>query len=151
MKSRRVISQVELVAEVCRPDGPIMQSTYPFFFFFFHRCHRHANACICAKRVRFSKERPCSCLPIHSGPTPCFIQRVIRRIDYNPRDNPCILPVMCTQQPPPSPDAQASLAVCVRKIKRNNGRNRQQRVSTSSVSVAHICSHKGLNVFWVAD
>lgn len=146
MKSRRVISQVELVAQVCRPDGLITQPTY---FFFFHHCH--ATACISAKRVGFSKECQCFCSPIQTVQTACLIQGVIQRIDYNPRDNPCILPVMCTQQHPPSSDAQASLVVCVHQIKKNNGRNRQQRASTTSVSVAHICSHKGLNVFWVAD
>lgn len=147
MKSRRVISEVELVARVCRPDGLITQPTY----FFFPSHHWHANACISAKRVRFSKEWQCFWPPIQTVQTACFIQGVIQRIDYNPSDNPCILPVMCTQQHPPSPDVRASLVVCVHQIKRNNGRNRQQRVSTTSVSVAHICSHKGLNVFRVAD
>lgn len=147
MKSRRVISQVELVAQVCCPDGLITQPTYFFFFFIIGMPPLASRQNV----LVFSKEWQCFCSPIQTVQTACLIQGVIQRIDYNPRDNPCILPVMCTQQHPPSSDAQASLVVCVHQIKRNNGRNRQQRVSTTSVSVAHICSHKGLNVFWVAD
>lgn len=81
MRPCRAVARIDLVTRVCRPDGLITQ----LICFLPFRCTLSSDFVflICSFQI-FSQDCP------HGSGTLV--------IDYNPQDNPWILPVICAQQ-----------------------------------------------------
>lgn len=144
MKLYNVISWVKMITQGCCSDRLITQPTY-FSSSTHHRLHLTARV----QNVRMLQLLwvICVILTLFSSSINNLCTAVLFSVEFKGQiiiHRPIL--VLFSQMHTTaarSPDMQALVFACVHQIKRNNGSNRQQRVSMTSVSAPHICSHKG--------